>query len=89
MGSGDLVTGRLTGLAADLSPELSVERLAPSSPALQGHAPVRDVQRKARRRSRSEEEHDEHAEAEEDLEASPEAGDGLGSVPEHKIDSLA
>lgn len=79
MGSGDLVTNRATGLAADLSTDGSVERLTPaaSAPALQGHTPAAEVGRKARRSQRS----DEDAE----LEASPEQSD----EPKHRIDSLA
>jgi hypothetical protein len=79
MGS-DLVTNRSTGLSSDLSSDLSVERLVPaaSPPALQGQAPAGEVNRKPRRRARSE------SEEEAELDSL-----GPGEEPEHKIDSLA
>jgi hypothetical protein len=83
MGSGDVVTTRSASPAADMSTDLSVERLEPaaSAPALQGQAPAAEVSRKVRRRPRPTEE------VEADVEVSSDA-DFRGDEPKHKIDSL-
>ncbi len=84
MGSGDVVTNRSAGLAADLSTDSWVERLEPaaSARATQEKAAGAEVRRKARRRPRPEEE------AEAGGEVSPDP-DFTGGEPVHKLDSLA